>query len=111
MIQKINSETFEDEIEKILKERNILSDDGIVYEGSNVNSLPSRGKEELSKIVKEHALLFEDDKYFYVVMNDGELLSLQGRELSEKQKKFATDFSVDKLKKAHYAFLEVGDLK
>ena len=107
MIQKINSENFVEEIEKILKEENILSAEGMVYEGSNINSLPiSGGKEEIKTIIRNYAMIFQDDKYYYVVMNDANLLSMQGRHLSVEQRKLATDFSVDKLKKAHYAFLE-----
>lgn len=107
-MKKITKNNFEDEIEEFLGNEGVLGD-GMVYESANVSTLPSKGKDYLIGVIRKYAMLFEDDKYFYVVMNDANLMEASGRKVSEEQRQFATDFSVERLDKNKYSFLNEGD--
>ncbi len=100
---KLKSKNFENEIEDYLIRENIMSNDGMAYSGANVHSLTVPSK-ELPKIIEENAIVFEDEKFFYIVMRDDVLLELQGKKLSDEQRQFATDWSIDKFKKSQYDF-------
>lgn len=98
--ENLSDDNFDEELEEYLKNENIIKNNDImVYESPNIASIPFKNDGEIKEFIDNHAMLVEDDKYYYVLCQDKELVKILNHGFESE------DYTVQRLLKRKYPFL------
>lgn len=93
-LSKNLSEDFDDEIESIFLEKQVIYDDTIVYAGHTIGNVAFASQEEEIKFVQDKCIVVEDDNNLYIVAREKYVTKFAGE-----------DFIVQKCPKNKYNHL------
>ncbi|MBQ6219994.1 MAG: hypothetical protein IJH63_00515 [Methanobrevibacter sp.] len=91
--QNLSKENFDEEIENILIEKEIITDE-MVYEAITIGSVPFKSTEDEKNFIEEKCILIEDDEYYYICCQEKNFTRMAGE-----------DYGVQRVEKRKYTYL------